>query len=384
MKQSIVQLGRSRAQDEELSAALDGNSQRFLILAQRLVWGVDQADLVKVNVPETAARLTSSFPSSPVAFALAAYGLRRSDRVASDAAMEQARSLAGSQHPHGYLLPTREEWAGAKPSQQIECLVPNRAWRVSSFESVSDMDLARENAATLIQTEDAGLVLVNPVPLSPETVHSIKQLGEVRSIVVQGKAHSRCLETAAKIFPNAISFATRSHRLHPPCAGLSFDRLLDEVSPSNELVVLPVLGTVLDEMTLLHKPTGLFIVQDLIHGSLRKIALPFATRIYAFAFGIEDRVGLAGYRLFMVNDLQEFQASFAEIERADAKRIVGAHFGLVEGDAMQGLAQTARWVGELSGMSHKALLLRYFPRQSGFLRDLIRYKRSQKSARRPS
>jgi hypothetical protein len=381
MKPSIVLLGQSKESEAPLSRFLGGDAQRFFILGQRILWGSDQSDLVRVDVPRTVEKLVKHYGDAPVAHALAAYGLRKSDRAAADQAMQRAWEIAGDEHAHSHLLPSPDEWEGKKPNQSLECVIPDRVWRVTSYDAVTGLDLARDNIATFVRTEDAGLVCINPVKMEEEVIESVSKLGEMGAIVVQGKGHSRGLPPTATLFPGATTYATRAHESHPASADLKFDKHLDDQSPSSELIVKSVAGTALEELVLVHRPTRLAIAQDLFRGNFRGQPQSFASRLYAFCFGLDERVGMLGIQIFLINDWELFARGLADIGSEKPERLVGAHHDMVEGEELQGLFDTIDFAQKLRGKDHKRMLLRYFARQPGFLRDLIKYKRAQKRAR---
>ena len=382
MRQSIVQLARPRSADDDLAEVLGGDAERFFVLAHRVLWGVDQADMVRVDVDKTLRTLLDHYPLQPVAHLLAAFAHRERDRAAADRALERARAVCTEDHAHAYLLPTAAEWSGHKPPLQLETLVADRVWRVCSYDSVTGSGLASVNSATLVRVADGSLVIINPVPLDDRIRGEIAGLGEVSAIVVQGKAHSRAVEPTRLLFPGAKTFGTRGHGQHPPSAHLVFDHLLDDSSPCpKELTTIVVHGSTLDEVLLLHEPTRLLITQDLFQANQRSPHQPFSGRLYTFGFGIRDQVGMLAYQLFLIRDLARFQASFDVLARLSPTGIVGAHFGYLVEDAMGGFSATVQWIQSLGVMEHRLMLARYFSKQPGFLRDFMRYMAMEKFAR---
>lgn len=374
MPHSIVQLGRSRADDVAFGERVGGDGQRFLVLAQRILWGTDQTDLVSIDVPKTVRKMTRGYPRSPAAHLLAAYGLRQRDRAAAEAALIRARELCGPDHPDTYLLPSEDEWNSVLPEQRFQCLVPDRIWRATSYTAVNTSRLARENTATILRTAEGSLVIVNPIEFADPVRGQVAALGDVRALVVQGKGHSRGIVPATKQFPNAETWGTRAHGSHPPARHLKFDRLLDEGSPTPEVRVLPVRGAVLEEFLLHHEPTGILIAQDLIQASFRAFGRPYANNLYSFGFGLEDRAGLMGYLIPLITDLPALQSDLAQVAQVAPRGLVGAHYGLVEGDGLATLNQTQGWITTLTVRGHRRLLLRYFANQPAFLVGLLRYK----------
>ena len=67
-------LGHHVCEEAALSELIGGSVARFFTLAQRIVWGVSQSDLVHVNVEAARAAVVKQYGHSPVAHILDAFG----------------------------------------------------------------------------------------------------------------------------------------------------------------------------------------------------------------------------------------------------------------------------------------------------------------------
>ncbi len=379
MTTSIVFTGLDRTAEETLRDALGGPPRRFFALAQRIAWGITQSDLIHVDVPRQSQELVRRYPNTPASHLLDAYRLRAEDDPAADEALARARELASGGHPLDFLLPTDAEWSGEVPQQKLVNTVPDRVWRVSAYEPMRGCSLRSQSTSTIIRTEAGRLVIVNPQPYRPPVREEIDALGDVVALAVQGKAHSKHVEASAASFPRARVFGSRGHLTHPPAAHLRFDGILADGRPvlPDEIEEILVDGSELEEVLLLHRPSGLLVVQDIIAANLSTHeGGTFVGRLYYFAFGLIDRIGCLAYMPMMWSDLPRFQTGIRRVLDSGYTNVVGAHWGLglLSPKQIQEFTDVLRWLADLGTMTHKGMLVRYFASQPTFLRDLIRYK----------
>ena len=96
---------------------------------------------------------------------------------------------------------------------------------------------------------------------------------------------------------------------------------------SDEIEEILVEGSALEEVFLLHRPSGLLIVQDIIAANLSSQAGTFLGQLYYFAFGLIDRIGCLAYMPMMWNDLPLFQSGIRKALDSGYTHVVGAHWG---------------------------------------------------------
>ncbi len=387
MTPSIVLTGLDRTHEESLREALGGSPRKFFVRAQRIVWGISQSDLIQVDVAKQCRELVRRYPETPASHLLDAYRLRAEESPAADEALARARALAEGGHPLDFLLPSDDEWACVVPEQKLHNVVPGRVWRVSANYPMRGCSLPSQSTSTIIRSEKGELVIVNPLPYETGIRTEIDTLGPVTALAVQGKAHSKHVESSAASFPGAKVFGSRGHLTHPPAAHLRFDSILAEDGPalSDEIEEILVDGSALEEVLLLHRPSGLLIVQDIFAANLpNQKGRPFLGRLYYFSFGLIDRIGCLAYMPMMWSDLPRFQSCLRRVLESGYRNVVGAHWGpkLLSEEQVEEFSGVLRWIVGLGDLAHKSLLARYFTAQPAFLRDLIRYKRSMRKAAR--
>ena len=328
----------------------------------------------------------SRYPNTPASHLLDAYRLRGDEHPGADEALARARALAAGGHPLEFLLPSDAEWAGEAPEQKLIHVIPDRVWRASAYEPMQGCSLRSQSTSTIIRTEAGDVIIINPLPYRPAVRTEIDALGPVVSLAVQGKAHSKHVEASAASFPGAKVFGSRGHLSHPPAAHLKFDSILAGEGPalSDEIEEILVDGSELEEVLLLHRPSGLLMVQDIIAANLSSQGGTFLGQLYYFAFGLIDRIGCLAYMPMMWSDLPRFQNGIRSVLDSGYTHVVGAHWGpeLITPKQVQEFTDVLTWLTKLGGLTHKGLLLRYFAAQPSFLRDLIRYKRASRQVAR--
>src|SRR6516225_3647264 len=93
--ESIFMLGHQVYDESMVSELVGGPAARFFTLAQRIVWGVSQSDLVRVDVEAARAAAVKEFRRSPMAHLLDAFACLASGRQdLAAAARERATTLA--------------------------------------------------------------------------------------------------------------------------------------------------------------------------------------------------------------------------------------------------------------------------------------------------
>lgn len=385
MQNSVFLLGADPEHRREVQSALGGVPvSRFMALAQRVIWGVSQPDLVRVDVDAVLRKLRWPEADQPLTHLLAACALRRVDPARAEAALEQARVTMGDDHPFRYLLPSVDEWTGRRPAQALHEVVPGRVWRIPRAFAPPTTGFEVVSVGTLIRTEAGGLVFVNPVALSDEVLAQVRDLGPLHALAVQGRAHSRFVERARQQFPEARVFLTSGHREHPASRHLASDGLLGVGSSSlhEEFVEFPVRGTLADEVVLLHVPTRLLIFQDLVSNNLSSNqARPFAGRLEYAAFGLLNRIGLLSYHPILWRDLRALQTSLGAIRESAYRQVTGAHWPIepAHGASQAAFEAALDHVLGLSRTRHLAYVAEFFAHQPYFLRDLLLYSRKTKS-----
>jgi hypothetical protein len=102
--ETIFMLGHHVYDEAAVSEVVGGPAARF---AHRIVWGVSQSDLVRVDVEAPRAAAVKEYGRSPAAHLLDAFACLASGRQdLADAARERATTRAEG-HPLAWLCPDR-------------------------------------------------------------------------------------------------------------------------------------------------------------------------------------------------------------------------------------------------------------------------------------
>jgi hypothetical protein len=268
------------------------------------------------------------------------------------------------------------------PAQHLTEVSPGVMWRVAHALPLAGSPFHASSVATVVRTKDGDLAILNPVALEDRVAAEIRELGKVVWIVSQGKAHSRYVDDTRRRFPGSIALGTKGHLTHGPAAHLELDGVLEAGSLlPPDLEPMPVRGHLLEEVLIVHRPTSTLIVQDWIANG-RRGGSGFAGRIYAFAFGLFDRVGLMSYHLPMWLDVPALHDSLRAVRESGFTQVTGAHWPLElrAGDDCEAVRAAIDYTLETSPLSHKGKLGRYFWSQPGFFKDLLRYKVASRKA----
>ncbi len=380
-------LGSDRVEERAAAEYVGGPVPLFFALTQRCIWGLCQPDLVQVDVQRALRRLERSYPECFVTHLITAFATRLARPARAEEALIRARELCGPNHPWRYLLPSDADWRGEVPPQDLIEVLPNRMWRVRVALELSGTPFKVSSIATLVRAEDARLVLINPVALEPSILARVRALGTVCMVAQQGRSHSRYVDCARAQFPEARVLGSPGHLVHPPSAHVRFDGILGTCSGSlpDEFQTLPVEGTQADEVVLLHRPTRTLIAQDLLANNRSdNLERSFGGRLYYFAWGLCDRIGMHGYQPLLWQDLERLQSCLRRLASADYARVTAAHWPIAPcaGEELEDFREQLSRLAALSRWQHLALRARFVRFQPGFVVDLLRYNARQKRARR--
>jgi hypothetical protein len=372
-------LGHQVCDEAAVSELLGGSAARFFTLAQRIVWGVAQSDLVRVDVEAARAAVVKEYGRSSVAHLLDAFALLASDRPdLANAARERATTLAEG-HPLAWLCPTDAEWAGEIPDQTLEEVIPDRLWRTRAWYQTHGTRLRSSGSGTLVRTDSGALAFLNAVALSDAVAARIDQLGEVRWLTTGSKAHSTYVSGLVARYPHARNLGVAGHATHPASRHLKFDGALgvDDGLP-DEFEVLILEGTEMPDAQIFHQPTRTLVSTYLAGTNLKSEAQhegDFFGRLYGLAFGLIDDVGWLAYQTILWTDLPALQRSLRHVLAWDFERIASDHNDRVfEYEIKDRIREVLDWTAQLEPGRHQRMVARFFWYQPRFLYDMVRYK----------
>jgi len=376
---SIFMLGHDIRDEAAVGHLLGGPAARFFALAQRIMWGVSQPDLVRINVEAARAAVVEEFGWTPAAHLLDAYAcLAGGRRNLADAARERAAAVAEG-HPLTWLCPTDAEWAGEISAQTLEEVIPGRMWRTRAWFQTEGTRFRSSGSGTLVRTETGDLAFLNAVALTDTVAARIDELGEVRWLTTGSKAHSTYVPGLVARYPRARNLGVAGHATHPASRHLKFDGILgvnDGLPGEFEVVILE--GTEMPDAQIFHRPTRTLVSTHLAGANLKSEAereRDFFGRLYSLAFGVIDDVGWLAYQTIMWSDLAAFQRSLRRVLAWDFERIAADHNDRVyDGELRDRTRAVLEWTAALEPGRHRTMMARFFWRQPRFLYDMIRYK----------
>jgi len=372
-------LGHHVADEVAVSDLVGGPAARFFALAQRIVWGVSQSDLVQVDVEAACAAVVAEFERCPAAHLLDAFArLARGRQDLADAARERAEILAEG-HPLAWLCPTDAEWAGEIPDQTLEEVIPGQLWRTRAWYQMQGTRLRGSGTGTLVRTESGDLAFLNSVALSDAVAARVNELGQVKWLTTGSKAHSTHIPGLVARYPHARTLGVAGHRTHPASRHLEFDGVLgvnDNLPDEFEVSILE--GTNMDDAQIFHRPTRTLVSTHLAGVNLKCEAQhesDFAGRLYRFAFGVIDDLGWPAYQTIMWTELPALRRSLRCVLAWDFERVACDHSDRVlEHEMKERFREVLEWTVRLEPARHRRMLWRFFWHQPRFLYDILRYK----------
>lgn len=373
---SIFLLGKDTQDEWRLVEQLGGSPNKFFRATQRIAWGLTQPDLMRVDVLDTARKLVASHGSQFPAHLYAAWVWRARDPDRARRSLDDARALATPDHPLIGLLPTEAEWRAEPLPQRLVTIHPDRMWRVAHMFPMTGAPLLHNSVATVVKLGD-DLAIINPIAFEPAIADQLRQLGNVRWLITQGKGHSLFVESTRQQFPGSLAIGTEGHLTHPPTRHLHLDGLLGKAALPDELAVMPIEGHLLDEVLLVDRASQTLIVQDVF--ALSGSEQSFVARLYALAWGSVEQLGYMGFSLIMWQSMPKLHASLAALRSEELAHVVGAHGTVAPrpGD-IERVHAMIDYTRGITTLGHRAMLGRLFVAQPSFLRDLVVYLRETK------
>lgn len=134
--------------------------------------------------------------------------------------------------------------------------------------NVRDFGITFTTRMTVVKLSSGSLWLDSPVPLPPERVREITELGPVRHLIAATSRHFWRLEAWHDLFPEAQMWAARETPFRLRKARLPNPDMLGDVPPpawAHDLDQLVFRGNpLIEEVIFFHKGSGTVILDDLI------------------------------------------------------------------------------------------------------------------------
>jgi len=177
---------------------------------------------------------------------------------------------------------------------------------------------------TVLRLSDGSVLLHSPVRVDDETQQEIDRIGPVAFIVAPNTYHHLYVADALARWPNARVVAPAA--LRKKRKDLRIDLHLDDPPPDawkDDLLPLPVEGSMLRETVLVHRPTRTLVSADLVENFQEMDHAP--TRAYLKLGGIYGKPGWHRALRFMYRDRAKAKRSIERILDEPIDRVILAH-----------------------------------------------------------
>jgi hypothetical protein len=196
---------------------------------------------------------------------------------------------------------------------------------------------------TVLRLGDGSLLLHSPITLDDSLRSQIDALGPVAHIVAPSLFHHLYAGDAAKAFPEAKVHGAAGLRKKRP--DLRLDAVLGEhAEPAwrDDLEVLPIEGTLLEETLFWHRPSGTLLSADLIENF--QSADDWWTHFYLKIGGIYGKIGLSRMLRLAFRDRKRARRSIDQVLDWDFDRIVLAHGEPIGSNGVEALREAYTWL----------------------------------------
>lgn len=204
---------------------------------------------------------------------------------------------------------------------------------------------------TIIKLNNGGLWCHSPIELTPQLKKQIDLLGEVYHLVSPNKIHYAHINSWAKIYPKAISWASPGvkERAAQQNIIVNFNRDLKEIAPiewATEIEQLIFKGSrFMEEVVFFHRESKSLILADLIE-NFEPHKLNFLSKTLTSLAGSLDPDGKAPLDLrmtFFGNKKQAYQC-FKKMIELHPEKIILAHGRWYEKNGTAELKRAFRWL----------------------------------------
>ncbi len=196
---------------------------------------------------------------------------------------------------------------------------------------------------TVVRLGDGTLFLHSPIAIDERMKTEIDALGEVGHIVAPNLFHHLHAQSAVAHYPSAKLHVARGLDKKRP--DLRPNAILGAGPPpgwGTEIEPLPVEGTILNETTFVHRPSGTLICSDLIENFGTSDHWP--TRAYLKLSGVHGKPGLSRALRLAFRDKRAGRKSLDAILEHDFDAICLAHGDPIFRDGREALRESYRWL----------------------------------------
>ncbi|WP_020410813.1 DUF4336 domain-containing protein [Hahella ganghwensis] len=196
---------------------------------------------------------------------------------------------------------------------------------------------------TVVRLSNGTLLLHSPVSISHQVKEALDELGPVSHIVCPNLFHHLYAGEVLKLYPTAKLHGPV--KLHRKRKDLPFDFILsDEPHPDwqDDLEVLTIQGSLLNETVFYHKPTATLISCDLVENFRTSGHWP--TLLWLKTGGIQGKVGWHHLLKLVYWNRAEARQSIAKILEWPFERAVISHGRILEENAHESVEKAFKWL----------------------------------------
>jgi hypothetical protein len=196
---------------------------------------------------------------------------------------------------------------------------------------------------TIVRLSDGDLLLHSPVPIDDTLAAELSALGPVAHVVAPNLFHHLFVSKALARYPQALLTAAPGLAEKRPRLPVA-DVLSDEPPPAWEGILDQVLirgAPRLNEVAMLHRPSGTLIVTDLVFNVRQPKG--WATSLALRMMGTHNRLRQSRAWHLYIKDRQEARKSVEKVLSWEFDRVLPGHGEILEGNARAAMRE-ALWV----------------------------------------
>ena len=199
------------------------------------------------------------------------------------------------------------------------------------YGSSKSMPLMKLPVVTTAIRTSRGIVLIAPGQETAQHEAQLEQFGRVTDIVAPNLYHHESIHLAQKTYPQATIWGVEGFKAKRP--DVAWDKVLtrDSWNYSDEIDLIEIKGTNINEMVFFHQKSKILVVTDLFFNLMHPKGV--GAWLILKMFGTYKKFGISSLYMRGVQDLEEFKRSLKEILKFDFQTIVVAHGEPLKQDA---------------------------------------------------
>lgn len=213
---------------------------------------------------------------------------------------------------------------------------------------VRDMRAWFTTRMTVVKLSNESIWIESPVPVSPDTLLSITDLGPARYIVAATPRHVWRLDNAQTQFPDAQLWVCRRTRLTLQHGELPITGTLTDTPPpewADDFEQLEFKGNrLLSEVLFYHKKSHTVIINDLIQMNKKVKGKPLTNFIFRIAGVLYPNGGVSRDLRMSFTDRDLARESLETLLSWDFDKLIIAHGDCIETDAKSFVEEKFRWL----------------------------------------